>query len=483
MQPRSLIDQLKRTIEDHKMLTPGDGVLAAVSGGPDSVALLHLLLVLAPDLRFRLGVIHLNHGLRGDDSDADADFVRSLAKNHRLPLFEKKTDVHTFRTANRLSLEEAARQVRYDYFTEIAEANHYTKIALGHHADDTAELVLMNLIRGSGPMGLSGIPPVRGGRFIRPLIGLTRKRIKTYLDDHRIPYVTDASNQHLCHRRNRIRHELIPLLQKAYNPDISGTLSRLAAIMRAENEWTDRLTAAAFQDALIVESEGHLVLAANKLASMDPALSRRTLRIAVSRVKTDLRRIRFSHIDTIFDLTLETVGSGPTEKHVHLPDGIRIRVHPDRLIIQRMTSRVTDSSAPLDGHRSSGFDYLVHRPDTILEIPEIGGRMHFSVQTGESLVSKPLSRLTAYFDLDLLSFPLLVRSPRPGDRIRPLGLGGSQKVSRFFINRKIPKIERKRCPLLISDDRILWIAGYRTAEFGKITGTTQKGVKVQLFLA
>ncbi len=485
MQARRLLQRVRRTIAAHRMLTPGDAVLVGVSGGPDSVALVHLLRGLASGLRLRLGIIHLNHGLRGADSDSDADFVRSLAGELNLPFFKRKADVNSFRKTHGLSLEEASRRVRYAYFAEIAGANHYNRVALGHHGDDNAELVLMNLIRGSGPQGLSGIPPVREDLYIRPLIDLSREEIEGFLDEEKIYCVIDASNKDPRHRRNRIRHELIPSIRDAYNPDISGALSRLAAIMRDENAWIDGMAETAFRDCILAQEDDLLILSPARLASLETPLARRVLRKALLEIRHDLRRIRYVHIDAIYDLIGNSPDDEPTEKEIHLPHRIHVQGTGNRIMIRRSPHSLREASASA-GPNIHDFNYLVREPDAgavDLHIREINARMRFSTLAGTALPDDLSSSTTACFDFDALVFPLTVRPPRPGDRFIPLGMRGSQKLKDFFINRKIPRSERGRCPLLISGDAVIWIAGLRTAEFGKATAHTQKLLKVELSLA
>jgi len=199
----------------------------AVSGGPDSVALAHVLLNLSVEYFFRPAIAHLNHCLRGPDADRDAEFVSALARQLGVPIYAQKKDVRALQRRRRLSLEEAGRRSRYDFFDAVSAKHGFNKIALGHHSDDQAELVLMNLLRGSGPLGLSGIAPVREGKIVRPLIRLRRSEIIHYLAEKKIPYVTDTSNTDPAFMRNKIRHQLIPELQTAYNPRIVETSTGL----------------------------------------------------------------------------------------------------------------------------------------------------------------------------------------------------------------------------------------------------------------
>src|SRR6056297_3907278 len=217
LQTNRLLKKTVQTVREYRMIPPGAAILAGISGGPDSVCLLHVLTLLAQSLRLRLGIAHLNHGLRSTDSDEDADFVRSLAEKQNLPFFYKKTDVRKTAQKSRQSLEEAGRNERYAFFDGILDSHGFDRIALGHHRDDNAELLLMNLLRGSGPSGLSGIPPVRGN-IVRPLIRTGRKEIMGHLSDNGIDYCTDSSNADPAFLRNRIRKELLPMLEENYNP-------------------------------------------------------------------------------------------------------------------------------------------------------------------------------------------------------------------------------------------------------------------------
>jgi tRNA(Ile)-lysidine synthase len=215
---KKIVRTVKQAIAEHSMFQTGDRVLVAVSGGADSVALIYLLETLAPLFSFRLAIAHLNHCLREKESDRDAEFVLRLAQKLNLPVYLEKKDVHKYKRRHKLSLEEAARQVRYRFFNQVAKENGFNKIALGHHYDDNAELVLMFILRGSGPLGLSGIPAVRGDKIVRPLINVRRSEIIDYLTEKKLEYVSDTSNTDLNHQRNKLRHDLIPNILTSYNP-------------------------------------------------------------------------------------------------------------------------------------------------------------------------------------------------------------------------------------------------------------------------
>jgi tRNA(Ile)-lysidine synthase len=258
---KRVLRTVRETIARHKMFEPGDSVLVAVSGGPDSVALIHILNTISREYSIRLAVAHLNHSLRERESDRDAEFVEALAEHFDWPFYLEKKDVRGFRRRRHLSLEEAARQVRYAFFDATASNEGFKKIALGHHGDDNAELVLMNLLRGSGPLGLSGIAPVRDSKIVRPLIDLKRSQILEYISEKKIAFVTDSSNRDPAYRRNKIRHHLIPELKKFYNPAIVDSLNRLGAIVQAENKWFDGAIEPVFADCVLNRASDRISLA------------------------------------------------------------------------------------------------------------------------------------------------------------------------------------------------------------------------------
>ena len=475
---RDLLQAILRTIQRHNLFTPGDAVLAGVSGGPDSVALLHLLLRLAERFPLTLGIAHLNHGLRGDDSDRDARFVAELASTLNLPLHTDRRDVPHLRREWRLSTEEAARRARYEFFEETAVRHRFDKVALGHHADDNAELVLMNLLRGAGPLGLSGIPPAREGRYVRPLLDLNHAQILKFIKENNILYVTDASNADTAYTRNRIRQRLIPLLQREYNPDVLPALSRLAGIFRAEEAWLAPLVQDLFNGCVLTEGEDGVTLSVPELRRLAEAPRRRVVRQAILRVKGSLRRINLQHIDRLA-MALPEEASGSAET-IHLPDRICAIRTSRELRILRMETPLRQMGARVP---SPAFSYSVPGPME-LRIEEIGRRLRFSVV--EASLACPWADAdpdTAFLDMARLAFPLQVRNVREGDRFAPLGLQGTQKLKSFFINRKVPVGERKSTPVVVSGDAIVWVAGHRIAESAKITPSSEILLKVQLLLA
>ncbi|QTA83770.1 tRNA(Ile)-lysidine synthase [Desulfonema limicola] len=465
------------TINKYRMLAPYDSVLAGVSGGPDSIVLVNVLRHFCSKFSLNLGIAHLNHCLRGENSDNDACFVAELSRRLELPCFIERKDVKLFQKQNKLSLEEAGRRVRYDFFEQTAKKNGYNKIALGHHADDNAELVLMYMIRGSGPRGLSGISPVRSQRYIRPLIHNTRHEIMEFIQTNDLAYVIDMSNQDTRYLRNRIRHQLIPDLKALYNPEISCSLNRLSSIIRDEEQWIEEITAPVFKSCVIWEKKGQINLCISELNKLHDSAKRRVIRKTIEQVKGSLRRISFSHIEDI--LTLAKTNKGPGA--LDLPDQVRVKKNHKSILI------VKEKSDLRSVHFNSCLDiipykYTIQKPGS-LNINETGMCLNFSVlETGfEDLDFRENNQ--AFFDMDMVKFPLIVRTFIPGDRFTPQGMTGTQKVKKFFINNKISAKDRARCPILVCQNKIIWLAGFRIDESVKVTQSTRKVLKAELLLA
>jgi tRNA(Ile)-lysidine synthase len=479
-QKHDLTQKVHNTLRRYEMVRPDDTILIGASGGPDSTALIDVLSALADRLSFRIGIAHLDHSIRNVESNRDARFVADLAQRRGLPFFTAREDVLDYKRKNKISLEEAARRVRYDYLEKVARENGYHRIALGHHRDDNAEQVLMALIRGSGPLGLSGIPPIRtvgGGNItiIRPLISVWRSDIITYLRLNRIEYRHDHSNQNEAHLRNRIRHQLIPLLRNDYNPNISETVNRLSDVIRAEDRWMAAAVEPVYESIVISRRKGEMVLSAHGLADLSSALSRRIIRNSIAEVKGNLRRIGYTHIDAVSRLA-------ESLRHIarlNLPHGICIEKAGDRIHIwngSRETVPTAVTSFP-------DYEFKIDPPGSVF-IDATGDRLRFSLLNRNSLPDlRGTGQNTAFFDRDTLSFPLMVRNFRKGDRFIPLGMRGTQKLKDFFINRKVPAASRRQCPLVLSEEKIIWVGGHRIGEAAKVTDSTRKVLKAELLLA
>ena len=474
------IQKFYQTVKRYNMIQKGDSVLVGVSGGPDSMALLYSLLALTDPMELQLGVAHLNHCLRQSASDHDEKFVKSVAKKKGVPVFVKKKDIANKRRKTGLSLEEAGREARYHFFNTICRKNFFDKIAVGHHNDDNAEQILLNLFRGSGPAGMVGIPMVRKN-IIRPLIRTSRSEILDYLKSNKIEYVIDQSNADEQFARNNIRHYLMPLLKQCYNPQISETLNRLSTIARAEEEWINSLVNPLFEASVISSDDRQMILAVSQLQRFHRAAQRRVLRKAILRVKKDLKRIRFSHIDSIIRL----VNSDPAQARLDLPDRIRILKETNHLTIRKELKNLRITKSPAEDATPVVFERQV--PKSAIEnqqpvlIKEINNRISFYKMSQVPFQNPAgLRDHTAVFDWDTIQFPIIIRNFRPGDRFSPIGMTGTQKLKNFFVNNKINPLQRATIPIFISGHEIMWVGGLRIADPFKLTQKTKTILKVEI---
>jgi tRNA(Ile)-lysidine synthase len=478
---KKILRTVERTIDTHRMIHAGDTVLVGVSGGPDSVALVHILLALAPKFSFQVVIAHLNHCLRQDESTRDEAFVVSLADKLDLPLHAERQDVRRYQNKHHLSLEEAARKVRYRFYDSIASKFGYEKIALGHHSDDNAELILMYLLRGSGPLGLSGIPPVRDDKIIRPLIEIKRTEIMDYIAVKGLEYVVDSSNRDSQYLRNKIRNRLIPELKAEYNPKLLDTLNRLASILDAEEEWIENLIQAVFKKVIVFEKQGQIGFDISELNQQPIAVRRRLIRMAVLNVKGNLRKLAFAHVEAAVKLAQ----NGPDSGSLDLPDRTRITRQNEVLIISREAQNLRHlASTPLLSSMPD-YEYRLAEPAEIF-IKEAALKIRFSEIPQEQSPdwrSFGKGTQTAYFDMDKIRFPLVIRNFRPGDRFSPLGMTGRQKLKKFFIDHKVSRTERRKIPILLSRNEIIWVVGHRLDNAAKIGPQTRRLLKAELLLA
>jgi tRNA(Ile)-lysidine synthase len=422
------------------LLTPEETVVVAFSGGADSTALLDILANL-PGFPLKLVAVHLNHMLRGDESDGDEQFVRAAAGRYGVQVEISRADVAALGQEKRLSLEEAGREARYGFFREIAVKHSASAIVLGHHRDDQAETVLMRLVRGAGGSGLLGMRP-RSGNIVRPLLQLSRDEIEAYLRKVGLIWREDGSNSDTRFMRNRIRHELLPLLE-TFNPEIIQALNQTAEALAADEEVLEGLTSRAF--ARTAESGCSSVSIDLPKLFLEPALLRKRLyRTAVGAVKGDLKRISFMHLTDMERLVL----SGKPNGEINLPGGIRV--------VRDYSSLVFTA---LEEDPFSDFDELSIAACGNYHLP-CGGLISVSPARDLERVGKDILSL----DSGELPFPWVVRYFRKGDRFRPLGLDGSKKLKDLFIDRKIPLRERARNPLLVCRDEIIWVCGVQPAE-------------------
>jgi tRNA(Ile)-lysidine synthase len=453
-----IISRVKGTIERYQMIEPRDHIGVAVSGGVDSVVLLDVLTGLREELHISLVILHLNHGIRGDEAARDQRFVGALSKEYALPYFDKETDVPSYIKEQSLSLQEAARELRYRFFEEAMQTHNLDKIAMGQTADDQAETVLMRFLTGGGTRGLKGIPPIREP-YIRPLVEVWREELLEYAQHKGLSFVQDSSNMNKAYLRNRIRHELLPTL-KEYNPNIKERLLQLAQVLGADATYLEALTDEVVKR--IVSGDEETSIPISQLLSLPQALQARVLQHAYTQL-TSGGVLEYLHINSILGM----IQGGGGSKRLALPKGLWATQVYDTLVL-RKGEEIPKGIAE----------------ETELNIPGRTQLDGFGVEieavVTEGRTSPRPDPQEAYLDFNQLTFPLRVRSFRPGDSFIPLGMDGRKKIKNLFIDLKIPCSERSKIPLLISGGDICWVAGWRIDERFKIVTETKKTLKLTM---
>ena len=472
-----MLNQVRKTIDIHSMLKRGDHLVVAVSGGPDSVALLRILALLTNEFQLRLTTAHLNHGLREVEADGEEAFVRRLSAGMGIACICKTMDIRALQRGNRRSLEELGREERYRFLHETAEQCGAVKIAVGHHRDDQAETVLLHLLRGSGPEGLRGILPVRDGRIIRPLLDVGRSDILAFLRREGITYMTDSSNESPLFLRNRIRNELIPELVAHYNPQLIGGLCQTAGIIRREDDYLRGVVRQIIGRWGIAPGCEEVALPLPDFLALHEAIQGRIIKCLLEGAAPWRNGIGYRHIEAVLVLARRAVG-----RCVSLDLPFRIRVERERGILRiRKEEERRARKKDRREKKPPRFEYRVEIPATI-HLSEIDRTIRLE------WIEKPRFREmkdrpeTAFMDYECMTLPLILRNMRPGDRVEPLGTGGTKKVKDYFIDRKIAAPRRGEIPLLVDAGSIIWIAGERISERVRVTEKTRKVLKAEMIV-
>ncbi len=465
----SLAERVLRTIRRHGLVPREGRVIVALSGGPDSVALVHLMRELADRGELSVaGVAHFNHQLRGEDAEQDERFCRRLADTLSLPIEVGSEDIRARAGRERRSIEDAGRSARYAFLDRAASRLGADAVATGHTRDDQAETFLLRLIRGAGPRGLAGIYP-RSGRVVRPVLDVRRAELRAYAEVRRLEFREDATNRDVSIPRNRIRHELIPYLERAFSPAIVDVLAREAAIAREDEDRLHAETIALLAGDVLTDTGTGAATArldAAQLAALHPALASRVVREVLGRLAPG-RFAGFEHVDRL----LELVRGGAGGSALSLPGleavrrGGRVEVAPKG---PAAFSNFFQVPLPIPGEVVlSGRGWAVSAswgtPCTRGQTP---------VQTAAGVRPRTLE---AAVRGDAVRLPLTLRSRKPGDRIRPAGMGGrSKKLQDLLVDRKIGRAARDRLPLVVdADDRIVWVVGEPPGEDFRVSGPSQ----------
>ena len=453
----ALDETVRRVIREEGLIDPGDTVLVGVSGGIDSSALLFLLDRIKEDMAFGLAVAHVNHQLRGEESLGDEAFVRGLADRYGAPCHTLRADVRGYARKNGLSVQHAGRDIRYRYFEETATAHGYGKIAIAHNRDDQVETFLLRVVKGSGLSGLASIP-IKRGAVVRPLLRASRAEIAAFARDYSIAYREDSSNLSEKYERNFIRSRIVPLMEQL-NPRFKEKVLSLLADIASVNTVFDNEAAAILEAPAIVRPEGEgFRVGAGELSDLQPEVRFRVVSRLLSRLAP-----RFIALREHMLLIEKSLFSDRPNNMVMLPDGIKVVREYGDLIFTKV------------GETAPVADTFEVGPGTTA-FPLLGVTLDVSFDD-ERPKAFPEDRYTAFFDAGRIA-GLTMRTFREGDRFMPLGMEQSVKVKDYFIARKVPGGKRRRIPLLLSGDDIIWVVGMRISNLYKVTGETTRVMKV-----
>jgi tRNA(Ile)-lysidine synthase len=449
-----LIERVRRTIHAHDLAGADTRVVVALSGGSDSVALAYLLSELAADGALRIaGIAHLNHQLRAAAA-ADETFCAEMAARLHVPFLSHTERVADRAIEERRSIEEAAREARYE-FLECARLHFDADaIALGHTRDDQAETFLLRLVRGAGSRGLAGMHP-RNGRIIRPLLDCRRGELRAFLEAHGVPFLHDETNDDVSIPRNRVRAELLPLLEQRFNPSIVDVLADEADIAREEWRWIDQAAREAAPRVVCRDADQAWRIDAAALNGLPPAVARMIVRAALTDAAGGVP-VSFRHVEDA--LRLARLGGAAI-------DGPGLRMERDVDSVVLINKRTPDANF---------FRYSLSIPGEVT-LAEAGYVLSAETASSAAAAGAVLSNAgTAVLQLDRCPGPLSIRSRLPGDRFRPLGLGGRKKLQDYFVDRKVARRRRDRIPLVVDElDRIVWVAGHSIDDEFRVTDPAQ----------
>lgn len=477
---------MRDSIAEYHMLDHGETVVVGVSGGPDSLCLLHALVSLRAEYSLRLHVGHLNHRLRGAEADADAAFVAQLAEEWGLGCTVEACDVPALAQTRKLAIEEAARQARYLFLARTAASVGARRVAVGHNSDDQVETILMHLLRGSGLAGLRGMLPVadlselRLGeqraadgkvdrlQLIRPLLGVRREEIEDYCRTHGLRPRFDRSNLDTTYYRNRLRHELLPFLE-TLNPNVRGVLLRSAQVFSADCDYIRAQSIRAWSRVVSAETGQAVTFDRAGWRKLPLALQRSTMREAIRRLRRSLRNINWVHVDNAIDVAAR----GNTGDRATLPQGLEVVLDYDHFVVADKGYTAPAPDLPL----MPQVEVALRVPGKV-RVPDSEWYLQTRVVRLcdiEDETWHPASPWQAYLDYDVTGKVLSLRPRRRGDRFWPQGLGEKPtSVNHFMTNTKVPRAWRDSIPLLVSPERVLWIAGWRIDERAKVTENTER---------
>lgn len=451
---------IKQTIKRENLIDKNDKIIVALSGGPDSVALLHALNSLKDELQIKLYAAHLNHQIRGIEAQKDALYAMKICEELGIMCFVSSKDAIKYSKENKMSLEEGARKLRYNMFFELKEKLNANKIAIAHNKDDQSETFLMRVIRGTGLDGLKGIRYKRGESIIRPLLDVDRKNIEKYCDEFKLNPRIDKTNLENIYTRNKIRLDLIPYIEENFNSNLKTNISRLCNMLYEDSNYINKNSKEYF-DKIKIEDDIKIKFKIDDIKSLDYSIKSRVIRLALQKFIQNLKGVEYIHIENIIKLL-----DGKRGSLIDIKKGVKAFLIDDEIIfskeyIKKEIKKLNEYNLP-----KSGF-IKIKELNSILEIK--------TFKKGEEELKS--DQYTKYFDLDKISSRLVLRPRKNGDRIKMLN-SGTKKIKDLFIDMKIEKEKRELVPIISDEKGILWVVGYKMSDDYKIEDSTKNILKL-----
>lgn len=449
-------------IDENELLQKGDKVVVGLSGGPDSVCLLHMLCSVRDIYNLEIVAAHINHMLRGKEADEDENYARKISNSLGVEFFCKREDINRYGKEKGLSSETAGREVRYNFFNEVKRNCSFSKIATAHNANDQAETVLMRIMRGTGLEGLGGIPVKRDGIYIRPILFMNRKEVEEYCDEMNLQPRIDESNLERVYSRNKVRLDILPYMKENFNPDVIETINRMAIILQEDNNFIQREVEKAFK--IYCEKIDDSIKIGKELFNNDKVIISRVIRKAISDVSGSKYDVEMKHTQEV--IILSELG---TNKKVDLPNKIIAQnIYGDIYIKRREEVKI-----------NSNKELFIDKENILGEKIEFGKYIiRFEKLSNEKNIKFTNNNLIKCFNFDKINGNIIIRYRKNGDKIVPLGMSGNKKIKDIFIDMKIPQEERNNIPILQFDNDIAWVVGVRVSEKYKVTKDTINILKV-----
>lgn len=458
-----MINIVQNYINNNNLIDNGDKVLVALSGGPDSVCLLHVLYKIKEKFNIKLGAIHINHLLRGNEAYDDEEYVINLCKSLDVECYIERININDIAKEKNISLEMAGREERYKAFDLIKNKYGYHKIAVAHNANDQAETILMRIMRGTGLEGLTGIKSKREGGIIRPILCLDRAAIEKYCSDNELIARVDKSNFEKIYSRNKVRLDILPYMKENFNKDIIETLNRMALLLQCDNEYLEAQVDKAYREYCLID-KNKVKISKTIFQIEKEAIVTRVIKRSFKEVSNSYQNFEMKHIYDVMNLNNKGTG-----KKINLTNDIVVENSYDYIIF-----KVKNNVDKLE--RKYQLDIVKSQMPNKVDYDKY--IVSFELLNIKNKIEFSNNDLIKFFDYDNIEEKITIRYRKDGDRIKLLGMSGSKKIKDVFINLKIPREERDIIPILAFDSRVAWIVGYKTSEEFKITKDTKKILKV-----